>query len=54
MAGRSFDFVDVVVLDQGRLVGLVGASPLLEAGEGELLRGLVGGVHEPRLGGPTF
>jgi len=87
MAGRSFDFVDVVVLDQGRLVGLVGASRLLEAGEASFSatwwsrmpsrrsqgvggaaseakgptekaglcgEGLVGHVHEPRLGGPTL
>ncbi len=32
MAGKSFDFVDeIVVLDQGRLVGLVSLSRLLEA-----------------------
>lgn len=37
MAGQSFDFVDVVVLDRGRLVGLVAASRLLEAEEGALL-----------------
>lgn len=37
MAGQSFDFVDVVVLDQGRLIGLVAASRLLEAGEEALL-----------------
>lgn len=41
MAGKSFDFVDVVVLDQGRLFGLVTASRLLEAGEDALLRDVV-------------
>jgi magnesium transporter len=39
--GKSFDFVDVVVLDQGRLVGLVAASRLLEADEDALLRDIV-------------
>ncbi len=43
MAGKSFDFADVVVLDQGRLVGLVAASRLLEAEQDALL----GDVVEP-------
>ena len=35
MVGKSFDFVDeIVVLDKGRLVGLVALSRLLEAPEG--------------------
>ncbi len=42
MAGRSFDFVDVVVLDQSRLVGLVPAGRLLEAGGDARLGELVG------------
>ncbi|HZK15836.1 MAG TPA: magnesium transporter, partial [Solirubrobacterales bacterium] len=41
MAGRSFDFVDVVVLDQSRLVGLVPAGRLLEAAEDAVLGDLV-------------
>lgn len=42
MAGRSFDFVDeIVVLDQGRLVGLVALSRLLEAPGDTLLGDLV-------------
>lgn len=41
MVGKSFDFLDVVVLDQGRLVGLIAASRLLEAREDALLRDVV-------------
>lgn len=42
VAGKSFDVVDeVVVLDQGRLVGLVALGLLLESPEGTLLRDLV-------------
>jgi magnesium transporter len=42
MVGKSFDFVDeVVVLDEGRLVGLVAVSRLLEAAEDTLLEDLV-------------
>ena len=38
MVGKSFDFVDeIVVLDQGRLVGLVALTHLLEAPEETLL-----------------
>ncbi|HET8862133.1 MAG TPA: CBS domain-containing protein, partial [Solirubrobacterales bacterium] len=38
MVGKSFDFVDeIVVLDQGRLVGLVALTRLLEAPEEKLL-----------------
>jgi magnesium transporter len=38
MLGKSFDFVDeIVVLDQGRLVGLVALTRLLEAPEDALL-----------------
>lgn len=41
MVGKSFDHVDdVVVLDQGRLVGLVPLSRLLEAPEDALLKDL--------------
>jgi magnesium transporter len=44
MVGKSFDFVDeVVVLDRGRLVGLVALSRLLEASENTLLGDLVDG-----------
>lgn len=41
MAGRSFDFVDVVALDQGRLAGVVAASRLLEAPDGALIGDLM-------------
>jgi len=42
MVGRSFDLVDeAVVLDQGRLVGLVALSRLLEAPENERIRELM-------------
>lgn len=50
MAGKSFDFVDVVVLDQGRLVGLVAASRLLEADERTLLVDVV--EPDPAVIGP--
>ncbi|HEU5062224.1 MAG TPA: magnesium transporter [Solirubrobacterales bacterium] len=41
MVGKSFDFVDeIVVLDEGGLVGLVALSRLLEAPEEALLRDL--------------
>ncbi|HEY5816597.1 MAG TPA: magnesium transporter [Solirubrobacterales bacterium] len=41
MLGKSFDFVDeIVVLDQGRLIGLVALTRLLEAPEDTLLRDL--------------
>jgi len=41
MVGKSFDFVDeIVVLDEGRLVGLVALSRLLEAPEDTLLEDL--------------
>jgi magnesium transporter len=42
MVGKSFDFVDqVAVLDQGRLVGLVALSRLLEDSEDTLIADLV-------------
>jgi len=41
MAGRSFDFVDAVVLDQSRLIGLVPAGRLLEAADDAVLGDLV-------------
>jgi magnesium transporter len=42
MIGRSFDLVDeVVVLDQGRLVGVVSLSQVLKASEGQRLEDLM-------------
>lgn len=42
MVGKSFDFVDeFVVLDEGRLVGLVSLSQLLEARDDALIRDLM-------------
>ena len=41
MLGKSFDFVDeIVVLDEGRLIGLVALTRLLEAPEDTLVRDL--------------
>lgn len=51
MVGKSFDFVDdVVVLDGGRLVGLVALSQLLEAPQETLIEELMD--REPVVVGP--
>jgi magnesium transporter len=42
MVGRSYDLVDeVVVLDEGRLVGVVSLSQVLEASEGQRVKDLM-------------
>jgi len=50
MAGKSFEFVDVVVLDQSRLIGLVPAGRLFEADDAARLEELV--EPDPTVIGP--